>query len=49
MLAYLQPIRDRVLDHAALSADDTLRDVGCGDGLIGFGGIARLMRSNTSD
>lgn len=39
---FLYPIRDRVLDHAGLQGDETLLDVGCGDGLIGFGALERL-------
>lgn len=46
-LAYLQPIRDRVLDHADLRAGDTLLDIGCGDGLIGFGAVERVGSSGT--
>jgi ubiquinone/menaquinone biosynthesis C-methylase UbiE len=42
VLEYLAPIRDRVLDGAALEEGDVLLDVGCGDGLIGFGGLARV-------
>ena len=38
---FLRPIRDRVLDHAALRDDDVLLDVGCGDGLIAFGALDR--------
>jgi arsenite methyltransferase len=38
----LHPIRDRVLDRAELRPDDTLLDVGCGDGLIAFGALDRL-------
>lgn len=38
---FLQPIRDRVLDHAALNEGDILLDVGCGDGLIAFGALDR--------
>jgi len=37
----LQPIRDRVLDHAAINEGDSLLDVGCGDGLIAFGALER--------
>jgi ubiquinone/menaquinone biosynthesis C-methylase UbiE len=35
-------MRDRVLDKAQLASTDTLLDVGCGDGLIGFGALERL-------
>jgi ubiquinone/menaquinone biosynthesis C-methylase UbiE len=38
----LTRIRDAVLDRARLDAGDTLLDVGCGDGLIGFGGLDRV-------
>jgi arsenite methyltransferase len=38
----LHPVRDRVLDRAELRPDDTLLDVGCGDGLIAFGALRRL-------
>src|SRR5207245_6813547 len=41
-LRWLEGIRDRVLDGADLRADDTLLDVGSGDGLIGFGALSRL-------
>ncbi|MGW5365764.1 class I SAM-dependent methyltransferase [Actinopolymorpha pittospori] len=40
-LQYLGGIRDTVLDNAALSDGETLLDVGCGDGLIGFGALDR--------
>jgi ubiquinone/menaquinone biosynthesis C-methylase UbiE len=33
--------RDRVLDGAQLAEGDTLLDVGCGEGLIGFGALER--------
>lgn len=42
VLAYLAPIRDRVLDRADLKVGDTVLDVGCGDGLIGFGALERV-------
>jgi arsenite methyltransferase len=35
-------VRDEVLDRAALRPDDTLLDVGTGDGLIAFGALDRL-------
>ena len=38
-LDYLCPIRDRVLAHAVLTDGGRLLDVGCGDGLIGFGAL----------
>lgn len=41
-LAYLYPIRDRVLDHAHLREGETVLDVGCGDGLIAFGALERV-------
>jgi arsenite methyltransferase len=40
----LYPVRDRVLDKASLRPDDTLLDVGVGDGLIAFGALERLGR-----
>ena len=40
-LAKLVPVRDRLLDHAELADGETLLDVGCGDGFIGFGALAR--------
>jgi len=33
--------RDQVLDNAALAEGETLLDVGCGEGLIGFGALER--------
>lgn len=41
-MQYLAPVRDRVLDNAALTSGDTLLDVGCGDGLVAFGGLDRV-------
>lgn len=38
----LVPVRDEVLDRAELRPDDTLLDVGTGDGLIAFGALDRL-------
>jgi SAM-dependent methyltransferase len=36
---FLIPVRDRVLRNAALTGDDTLLDVGAGDGRIAFGAL----------
>jgi len=41
VLAKLAETRDRVLDRADLRERDTLLDVGCGEGLIGFGALER--------
>jgi arsenite methyltransferase len=40
-LGELAKTRERVLDNAELAAGETLLDVGCGDGLIAFGALAR--------
>ncbi len=39
ILEYLQPIRDRVLAGAAIKPADVVLDIGCGDGLLGFGAL----------
>jgi ubiquinone/menaquinone biosynthesis C-methylase UbiE len=48
----LYPIRDKVLDGAAVGPDTGLLDVGCGDGLIAFGaverGLAQVIFSDVS-
>jgi arsenite methyltransferase len=41
MLRELGAVRDRVLDKAELKPGETLLDVGCGNGLIGFGALER--------
>jgi arsenite methyltransferase len=37
----LAPVRDKVLDRSGLAAGETLLDVGCGEGMIGFGALER--------
>jgi len=39
---HLYPIRDEVLSHANLAENETLLDVGCGDGLIAFGALEKV-------
>jgi arsenite methyltransferase len=39
---FYYPVRDKVLDKARLRPDDTVLDVGAGDGLIAFGALERL-------
>jgi ubiquinone/menaquinone biosynthesis C-methylase UbiE len=41
MLEELAVVRDRVLDNAGVEGGETLVDVGCGNGLIAFGALAR--------
>jgi arsenite methyltransferase len=41
MREHLVPVRDKVLDRAGLEVDETLLDVGCGEGMIGFGALER--------
>ncbi|HJU37137.1 MAG TPA: class I SAM-dependent methyltransferase [Gaiellaceae bacterium] len=41
MLAKLAEARDTVLDRAELRGGETVLDVGCGEGLIGFGALER--------
>jgi arsenite methyltransferase len=41
MFEQLASVRDKVLDRSGLAAGETLLDVGCGEGLIGFGALER--------
>jgi arsenite methyltransferase len=41
MLERLQIVRDKVLDRADVVQGDVVLDVGCGEGLIGFGALGR--------
>ena len=41
MLEEVAVFRDRVLDNAHLQQGETLLDVGCGNGLVGFGALDR--------
>ena len=38
----LFPVRDKILQNAALAGNETVLDVGCGDGLIAFGALNML-------
>ena len=42
MFDWLYPVRDKVLSHINLEAEETLLDVGCGDGLIAFGALEKF-------
>jgi len=41
MLEKLTGVRDKILDRAGVAAGERLLDVGCGEGLIGFGALDR--------
>ena len=47
MMAVLGPVRDRVLDAAAPAPGETVLDVGCGDGLLGFAALDRVAPGGT--
>jgi arsenite methyltransferase len=53
MLERLQIVRDKVLDRADVVQGDVVLDVGCGEGLLGFGalerGAERVIFSDISD
>lgn len=42
VLKFVGPIRNTVLSGAALTPGDTVLDVGCGDGLLGFGALDQV-------
>jgi len=42
VLDFLRPIRDKVLHNARLAEGETVLDVGCGDGMIGFGALEKI-------
>jgi ubiquinone/menaquinone biosynthesis C-methylase UbiE len=44
MMEDLRRVRDRVLDQARMRGGEVVLDVGCGDGLIGFGALERGAR-----
>lgn len=41
-MEFLGPIRDKVLRSARITSGATVLDVGCGDGLLGFGALAMV-------
>jgi ubiquinone/menaquinone biosynthesis C-methylase UbiE len=41
MWEHLAPVRNKVLDRSGLTEGETLLDVGCGEGMIGFGALER--------
>ena len=45
VLAFLTPIRDRVLTGAEIVQGDTVLDVGCGDGLLAFAALGQTKPS----
>lgn len=47
VLADLGAVRERLLDRARFADGESLLDVGCGEGLIGFGALARGAKKVT--
>lgn len=47
VLDHMSPVRDKVLANARFEPGNTLLDVGCGDGLIGFGAIEKVGADGT--
>jgi SAM-dependent methyltransferase len=45
LLAQLGQLRDRILRSARLKAGEVFLDVGCGDGLLGFGALSQVGSS----
>lgn len=41
-MEFLEPVRDRVLRSARIASGATVLDVGCGDGLLGFGALPMM-------
>ncbi|HEY4689579.1 MAG TPA: class I SAM-dependent methyltransferase [Anaerolineae bacterium] len=43
VMDFLYPVRDKVLQRANLGENETLLDIGCGDGLIAFGALDKAQ------
>ncbi len=44
VIDHLYPVRDKVLSHISVAENETLLDVGCGDGLISFGALEKFEK-----